>query len=57
MVVIFLGMDQVPWWRGGLQVVIGVYLVCGAAGLVVGAIHGWILRDLLRGARSAPAAA
>jgi hypothetical protein len=57
MVVIFLGMDQVPWWRGGLQVVLGVYLVCGAAGLVVGAIHGWILRDLLRGARSAPAAA
>lgn len=57
MVVIFLGMDQVPWQRGGLRVVLGVYLVCGAAGLVVGAIHGWILRDLLRTERSAPASA
>jgi hypothetical protein len=57
MVVIFLGMDQVPWQRGGLRVVLGVYLVCGAAGLVVGAIHGRILRDLLRKGSSAPAPA
>jgi hypothetical protein len=57
MVGIFMGMDRVPWQRGGLAVVLGVYLVCGGAGLVVGAIHGWILRDLLREVRSAPAAA
>lgn len=55
MVVIFLGMDQVPWQRGGLRVVFGVYLVCGAAGLVVGSIHGWILRDLLRSGSAAHA--
>jgi hypothetical protein len=48
MVVIFGGMDQVPWGRGGLAVVLGVYLVCGAAGLVVGTVHGWILRNLVR---------
>jgi hypothetical protein len=57
MVVIFVGMDQVPWGRGGLAVVLGVYLVCGAAGLMVGATHGWVLRDLVREANSAPAAA
>lgn len=57
MVVIFLGMDQVPWSRGGVLVALGVYLVCGAAGVVVGATHGWILRGLLRDARSAQAAA
>lgn len=48
MVVIFLGMDQVPWKRGGLVVVLGVYLVCCAAGALVGVIHGWVLRNLLR---------
>lgn len=57
MVVIFLGMDQVPWERGGFEVALAIYLVCGAAGLVVGAIHGWILRELVREASSAPAAA
>jgi hypothetical protein len=56
MAVIFVGMDQVPWSRGGLGVVLGVYLVCGAAGLVVGAIHGRVLRDLVREARSTAAA-
>ena len=55
MVVIFIGMDQVPWARGGVTVVLGVYLVCGAAGLLVGAVHGWILRDLLRAESSAHA--
>ena len=48
MVVIFLGMDQVPWERGGPPVVLGVYLICGMAGLVVGAVHGLVLRGLLR---------
>ena len=53
MVVIFVGMDQV-WERRGLGLVLGLYVVCGAAGLAVGAIHGWVLRELLREARSAP---
>jgi hypothetical protein len=57
MVVIFAGMDQVPWARGGLAVVLGVYGVCGAAGLLVGAVHGWILRDLVREVSAGPAAA
>lgn len=47
MVVIFAGMDRVPWERGGLLVPLGVYLVCGAAGLVVGAVHGRVLQRLL----------
>jgi hypothetical protein len=54
MVVIFLGMDQLPWQRGGLVVVAGVYLVCGAAGALVGVVHGRVLRALLREARSVP---
>ena len=57
MVVIFFGMDQVPWSRGGVRVVLGIYLVCGTAGLIVGAIHGWVLRALIRETASAPAAA
>jgi hypothetical protein len=57
MVMIFLGMDQVPWGRGGFAVALGVYLVCGAAGVLVGAVHGLVLRVLLREARPAPAAA
>jgi hypothetical protein len=57
MVVIFVGMDQMPWERGGGTVVLGIYSVCGAAGLVVGATHGWVLRNLVREARSVPAAA
>jgi hypothetical protein len=54
MVVIFLGMDQLPWQRGGLVVVAGVYLVCGAAGALVGVVHGRVLRALLREARPVP---
>ena len=57
MVVIFVGMDQIPWKRGGLVVVLGIYLVCCAAGALVGVIHGWVLRHLLREAQSYPAAA
>jgi hypothetical protein len=48
MVVIFLGMDHLPWGRGGLVVPIGIYGVCGTAGALVGAIHGRVLRNLLR---------
>lgn len=57
MALIFFGMDQLPWERGGIPLVLGVYGVCGAAGLLVGAIHGWVLRDLLRQTRPIPAAA
>lgn len=56
MVVIFLGMDLVPWTGGGAAVVLGVYLVCGTAGLVVGAIHGRVLSNLLQEVVSGPAA-
>ncbi len=47
MLVIFIGMDLVPWTRGGPPVVLGVYLVCAAAGLVVGSIHGRVLLRLI----------
>jgi hypothetical protein len=57
MAVVFLGMDQVPWSRGGLSVALGIYLVCGTAGLIVGAIHGWVLRELVQETASSPAAA
>lgn len=53
MLVLFVGMDQLPWERRGLGLVLGVYLVCGASGFVVGAVHGRVLRELLREARSA----
>jgi hypothetical protein len=43
MPLIFLGMDLLPWERGGLGVAAGIYSVCAAAGLVVGAIHGRVL--------------
>lgn len=55
MVVVFWGMDQVPWTRGGLVVGLAIYLVCGVAGVVVGATHGWFLRNLVREARAARA--
>jgi hypothetical protein len=47
MPVIFAGMDIVPWTAPFPIVVAAVYLVCGAAGLVVGAIHGRVLSRLL----------
>ena len=50
MPVIFAGMDRVPW-NGPLPArVAALYLVCLAAGLVVGAVHGAVLRrQLTRG--------
>ena len=48
MVVIFVGMDRIRWDRGGVPVALGVYLVCGIAGLVVGAVHGRGLWSLIR---------
>jgi hypothetical protein len=47
MPIIFLGMDLVPWTGHPAAVALGVYAVCGAAGLAVGAIHGRTLLDLL----------
>ena len=47
MPVIFLGMELVPWSRGGVAAAAAIYAVCGAAGLLVGAIHGRVLLRLL----------
>jgi hypothetical protein len=47
MPLIFLGMDLVPWSGGGVAVAATIYLVTGAAGVVVGAIHGLVLLRLL----------
>lgn len=47
MPVIFAGMDRVPWNGPASARVAGLYLVCLAAGLVVGAVHGAVLRRLL----------
>jgi hypothetical protein len=44
MLLLFAGMDQLPWTRGGLPLILGIYLVSGIAGLAVGAVHGrWLL--------------
>jgi hypothetical protein len=50
----FLGMDRVPWAAVPLAVVGSIYAVCGAAGLVVGAIHGVVVVRLVD-RRSRPA--
>jgi len=48
MVAIFVGMDLVPWERGGLLVAASEYAVCAASGAAVGSIHGHVLVRLLR---------
>jgi uncharacterized membrane protein YGL010W len=48
MPLIFAGMGMVPWTRHPAFVLPAVYLVCGMAGIVVGAIHGAVLVQLLR---------
>lgn len=48
MLLVFLGMDLVPWARGGLVLVGSVYAVCGVAGLGVGVVHGAALVRLLQ---------
>jgi hypothetical protein len=48
MPVIFAGMGVVPWTGHSLVVALAVYLVCAVAGIVVGAIHGAVLVQLLR---------
>jgi hypothetical protein len=47
MPLIFLGMELVPWERGGIAAAAAIYGVCGAAGLAVGAIHGRMLLRLV----------
>jgi hypothetical protein len=48
MPLIFLGMDFVPWTAGAVAVVASLYGVCAVSGLVVGAIHGGVLVQLVR---------
>jgi hypothetical protein len=48
MPLIFLGMDRVPWTEPRSTVALSIYGVCGAVGLVVGAVHGRVLVQLLR---------
>jgi hypothetical protein len=44
MLLLFVGMDQLPWTQGGLPLILGIYLVCGITGLAVGAVHGrWLV--------------
>ena len=48
MPLIFAGMSLVPWEGHWFAMAAGVVAVCGAAGLAVGAIHGWVLVRLVR---------
>ena len=48
MVLVFSGMDVVPWTLGPIAVVPSIGLVCLATGLAVGAIHGRTLLWLTR---------
>jgi len=48
MPIIFAGMDRVPWTAHPAVVILAIYAVCGVTGLVVGAIHGRVLVQLLR---------
>lgn len=48
--VIFVGMDRVAWTGPAATMALGIYATCAVAGTVVGAIHGLVLRALVRGA-------
>jgi hypothetical protein len=48
MMLIFVGMDVVPWSRGAIPIAASVYAVCGVAGLAVGVVHGRVLVRLLK---------
>jgi hypothetical protein len=52
MPLIFLGMQYVPWDGPSAAALLATYGACGAVGLVVGAIHGRFLIDLIRPRRS-----
>jgi hypothetical protein len=43
MLLIFAGMDRVPWSQGLSAIVAAVVVVCAIAGLAVGAVNGWFL--------------
>lgn len=52
MVLLFVGMDRVPWHADAPWIAVSVIAVCAVAGAVVGAIHGrWLLALLPRGDR------
>jgi hypothetical protein len=48
MPLLFAGMDFVPWSGPRAATWATIYLVCAAVGVVVGAIHGLVLRAMLR---------
>jgi hypothetical protein len=50
----FLGMDRVPWTGHPLAVAVSVFAVCAATGVVVGAIHGPVLKRLVASEPSRP---
>lgn len=52
MPLIFLGMEYVPWTGPSAATLLAIYGVCGAVGLVVGAVHGQFLVELVRPRRS-----
>jgi hypothetical protein len=53
MLLIFVGMDQVPWSQGLPTIVAAVMLVCAIAGLAVGMVNGWFLMRMT-GAPASP---
>jgi hypothetical protein len=54
MPLVFLGMDFVPWDGPRPLVFVTLYVVCGIAGLVVGAVHGRVLVRLVAEAAPMP---
>jgi hypothetical protein len=53
MLLVFAGMDLVPWAAPRVAIWATIYLVCTVAGLAVGAIHGRVLRAMLRTSKPA----
>jgi len=47
MPLVFLGMDVVPWNGHPSVLMLSIYGICATTGLVVGAIHGCVLMQLL----------
>ena len=53
MLLIFAGMDRVPWSQGLPEITAAVVLVCALAGLAVGAVNGWFLMRMISASASA----
>lgn len=53
MLLIFAGMDRVPWSQGLPAIITAVVLVCALAGLAVGAVNGWFLMRMTSASASA----